>query len=80
MQLGNVDRCRALHEKHVEWAPSSAAAWLKFAELESGLGEAARARALFELAAGQALLDMPEALWKGYIDFEIAQARGLTGV
>lgn len=73
MQLGNIDRCRALYEKYVEWAPSSAKAWLKFAELESQLGEAARARALFELAVGQPLLDMPEALWKGYIDFEIEQ-------
>lgn len=73
MQLGNMDRCRALYEKYVEWAPSSATAWLKFAELESQLGESARARALFELAVGQPLLDMPEALWKGYIDFEIEQ-------
>ncbi|GBF94687.1 hypothetical protein Rsub_07423 [Raphidocelis subcapitata] len=73
MQLGNIDRCRALYEKYVEWAPSSATAWLKFAELESQLGEAARARALFELAVSQPLLDMPEALWKGYIDFEIEQ-------
>ena len=36
-------------------------------------GELERARALFELGIGQALLDMPELLWKAYIDFEIAE-------
>jgi hypothetical protein len=30
-------------------------------------------RALYELAIAQPLLDMPELLWKGYIDFEISQ-------
>ena len=28
---------------------------------------------MFELGIGQALLDMPELLWKAYIDFEIAE-------
>jgi hypothetical protein len=37
------------------------------------LSEAGRARALYELAISQPVLDMPEALWKAYIDFEIAQ-------
>lgn len=37
------------------------------------LGESQRARALYELAISQPILDMPEALWKGYIDFEIGQ-------
>ena len=32
-----------------------------------------RARAIFELAIGQPKLDMPEVLWKAYIDFEIEQ-------
>jgi hypothetical protein len=39
------------------------------------LSEAGRARALYELAISQPVLDMPEALWKAYIDFEIAQVR-----
>jgi crooked neck len=43
----------------------------KFAELESSLSENDRARAIFELAVGQPSLDMPEVLWKTYIDFEI---------
>jgi len=46
---------------------------VKYTELEHSLGELERARALFELAAGQPLLDMPELLWKSYIDFEIAE-------
>jgi hypothetical protein len=36
----------------------------RFAELERTLGEAARARAIYELAIAQPVLDMPEALWK----------------
>jgi hypothetical protein len=45
----------------------------RYAELEVMLSEAGRARALYELAISQPVLDMPEALWKAYIDFEIAQ-------
>ncbi|WIA20033.1 hypothetical protein OEZ85_005900 [Tetradesmus obliquus] len=73
MTLGNIDRCRTLYEKYLEWNPANASAWLKYAELEVALAEAGRARALFELAISQPVLDMPEALWKAYIDFEIAQ-------
>lgn len=71
-------RCRILYEKYLEWGPSNAAAWLRYAEFEAALGEAGRARALYELAISQPLLDMPEALWKGYIDFEISQVRRPT--
>ena len=82
LALGNVDRCRKLYEKHLEFNPTYAAAWGQFAELETALGEAERARALYEIAISQPELDMPETLWKGYIDFEIAEgsrerARGL---
>jgi hypothetical protein len=35
------------------------------------VGEDERARAIYELAVGQPVLDMPEALWKAFIDFEI---------
>lgn len=30
-------------------------------------------RAIFELATSQSELDMPELLWKAYIDFEITE-------
>ena len=71
LALGNIDRCRTLYEKHLEFNPASASAWGQFAELETALEETERARALFEIAISQPELDMPEALWKAYIDFEI---------
>ena len=46
---------------------------LQYAELETILGDADRARAIFELAIAQPKLDMPEVLWKAYVDFEIEQ-------
>ena len=73
LQLGNMDRCRAIYEKYLQYDPSAVGAWVKYTELEHSLGELERARALFELAVGQPLLDMPELLWKSYIDFEIAE-------
>lgn len=79
MQLGNVDRCRTLYEKYLEWDPANGAAWLKYAELEQMLGESDRARALYELAIHRPALDMPEAVWKGYIDFEIGQGSREAG-
>lgn len=36
-------------------------------------GESERARAIYELAISQSVLDMPEVVWKAYIDFEIAE-------
>lgn len=45
----------------------------RFAELEVMLAEANRARGLYELAIQQPVLDMPEAVWKAYIDFEISE-------
>jgi len=46
---------------------------LQYCELETILGDMDRGRAIFELAIGQPKLDMPEVLWKAYIDFEIEQ-------
>ncbi|PIA63484.1 hypothetical protein AQUCO_00201081v1 [Aquilegia coerulea] len=73
LQLGNVNRCRTLYEKYLEWAPQNCSAWIKFAQLEKSLSETQRARAIFELSVAQAALDMPELLWKEYIDFEISE-------
>ena len=64
LQLGNFDRCRKLYDKYLEWRPENCRAWCRFAELEKSLGEAARCRAIFELAITQPVLDMPEILWK----------------
>ncbi|XP_057741481.1 uncharacterized protein LOC130960156 [Arachis stenosperma] len=73
LQLGNIDRCRKLYEKYLEWSPQNCYAWSKYAELERSLSETDRARAIFELAIAQPALDMPELLWKAYIDFETAE-------
>lgn len=64
VQLGNMDRCRKLYEKYLEWAPENCYAWIKYAELEQSLSETERTRAIYELAIAQPALDMPELLWK----------------
>ncbi|KAL9630702.1 MAG: hypothetical protein Q9164_006285 [Protoblastenia rupestris] len=70
LKLFEFIRCRTLYEKQIEWNPANCSAWIKFAELERGLDDLDRARAIFELAVRQPVLDMPELLWKSYIDFE----------
>lgn len=63
-------RCRTLYEKQIEWSPPTSQAWISFSELERGLDDTERARAIFELAVEQPVLDMPELVWKNFIDFE----------
>jgi crooked neck len=58
IQLREFDRCRILYEKFLEFGPSNCITWMKFAELESLLGDTDRARAIFELAINQPRLDM----------------------
>lgn len=70
LKLFEFVRCRTLYEKHIEWNPANCQAWIKFSELERGLDDLERTRAIFELAIQQPMLDMPELLWKAYIDFE----------
>ena len=70
LKLFEFVRCRTLYEKHIEYNPANCQAWIKFSELERGLDDLDRARAIFELAVSQPTLDMPELLWKAYIDFE----------
>ena len=73
LQLGEVERCRALYGKFLEWNEANVAAWTAFAELEASLGELERCRAIYDLAIAQPALDMPEQLWRAYIDFEREQ-------
>jgi crooked neck len=75
LQLGCVDRCRALYAKWLAFSPEAVATWVRFAQLERSLGEGERATALFELAVQQAVLDAPEVLWKAYIDAQIADGQ-----
>ena len=70
LKLFEFLRCRTLYEKYLSWSPASCQAWISFAELERGLEDLDRARAIYELAVQQPVLDMPELLWKSYIDFE----------
>jgi crooked neck len=70
LQLGNIDRCRTIYEKFIETHPDNASAWIKYAELERSLDEQERCRAIFETAISQPI-DMPEQLWKAYINYEI---------
>ena len=69
-QMFEFLRCRTLFEKQIEWNPSNSQAWIQFAELEQTLDDVERARAIFELGIDQSTLDMPELVWKSYIDFE----------
>jgi crooked neck len=73
IQLREFDRCRILYEKFLEFNQENCLVWMKFAELETLLGDVERARAIYELAVSQPRLDMPELLWKSFIDFEVSQ-------
>ena len=72
-KLGNIDRVRTLFEKWLKVFPHDCTAWCKYAEAEDLLEESERARAIYEVAVQQPLLDMPELVWKAFIDFEIAE-------
>lgn len=76
MALGEVDRARALYGNYLKAMPHNCRAWAKYADLEKSLGESERCRAIFKLAVEQPALDMPELLWKGFIDFEIEEGEG----
>ena len=65
--------------KCLEAFPSDCGVWAQFAALEGSVGETERSRAVFELAIRQPVLDMPETLWKAYIDFEVGWLVGWSG-
>ena len=74
MQLREFDRCRTLYEKFLDYEPTNSYAWISYAELEKLLDDVNRVRAIYELAIGNpAGLDIPEAVWKAYIDFEVSE-------
>ncbi|KAI9290909.1 TPR-like protein [Neoconidiobolus thromboides FSU 785] len=68
--LREFDRVRTLYSKFLEFEPSLCSTWINATELEKGLLDLDRCRAIFELAISLPNLDMPELLWKAYIDFE----------
>mmetsp|Transcript_55983 Transcript_55983/g.133393 ORF Transcript_55983/g.133393 Transcript_55983/m.133393 type:complete len:671 (-) Transcript_55983:41-2053(-) len=73
MKLGNVDRCRKVYEKFLEHHTHNPKAWTAYIDLEESVGELERARALCDMATQQEKMDMPELVWKRYIDLEVAQ-------
>lgn len=74
LKLGNIDRCRKLYERYLEWSPENFYSWRNYAEFEMSLAETERARAIFQLAISQPALDMPELLWKVKI-FNLIQSK-----
>lgn len=74
IEVREFDRCRILYEKFLSFSPERSTTWVKFAELECILGDVDRARAIYEIAINQPQLDMPEVVWKSYIDFEMQES------
>jgi len=73
LQLVEFDRCRQLYTGYLKYNSSNCNAWKTFAEMETGAQEFERTRGIYELAIEQETLDMPEVIWKSYIDFEMSQ-------
>ena len=71
-KLGDFDRCRKIYEKQIEVYPDNCSTWIEYAEFEAQLEEHERARGIFEVAINRPNLDMPENVWKSYIDMEIS--------
>ncbi|KAI8824748.1 hypothetical protein BJ741DRAFT_632745 [Chytriomyces cf. hyalinus JEL632] len=73
LKLQEVDRVRTLYEKYLSWNAGNSAAWVRYAHVEHSVGDMDRCRGIFEIAIGQEALEMPEILWKAYIDVEIEE-------
>lgn len=69
--LLNFDNCRKIYAKWIEHFPESGKAYISFAQFEAQLEEFERASAIFGLAIDSEALDLPELVWKAFIDFEI---------
>jgi len=70
MQLTNFDRCRMIYGKYLETFPDKPQIWVDFAEMENVLQEHDRCRQIYQSAINLPVLNMPEVVWKAYIDFE----------
>ncbi|KAJ1832564.1 NineTeen Complex (NTC) component, partial [Coemansia sp. RSA 2703] len=70
LELREFARVRTLYAKQLKYDATCCATWIDFARLEDALGEPDRCRALYNAAVEQPTLDMPEVLWKAFVDFE----------
>eukprot|EP00916_Digyalum_oweni_P003553 GHVL01006383.1.p2 GENE.GHVL01006383.1~~GHVL01006383.1.p2 ORF type:complete len:354 (+),score=63.92 GHVL01006383.1:1014-2075(+) len=71
LQLGNIERARKICLKWIEVEPQNHKSWLKLVELENSVDELDRARGALELALELDTSDIPENIWRYYIDLEI---------
>lgn len=70
-KLVNMDRVRTIYTKYIEMFPDNPDPYIAWAELEKSLPEIERYKAIFELAIDHPTMNMPEKVWKAYIDNEI---------
>lgn len=68
LQLANIDRARILYQRFIEIFPDNPIPWIKFAEFENDLEEYERSEMIFELALQNNQMNMPETIWRAYID------------
>lgn len=54
LQLGNIERCRTLYQKYIEWAPANAGAWGRW------VGGGARVQGGRRLGAGAWVCGSPQ--------------------
>lgn len=73
LSLKEFDRARKIYERALDWDPANSRIWIRFAELERELFDCERARAIYALGIQQAAMEMPEVLWKSFIDFEFEE-------
>jgi crooked neck len=71
VNLKEADNARNLYQKWLELYPDDTEGWIDYATFEKKLVEHVRVRGILDLAITQEVLDMPEKVWKFYIDFEI---------
>ncbi|ODQ68583.1 Pre-mRNA-splicing factor CLF1 [Nadsonia fulvescens var. elongata DSM 6958] len=70
VKLKEFDRVRKLYEKYLQTYPELSDAWIEYGTLEQQLGDEERARAILALAISQPEMEMPELVWKRFIEFE----------
>ena len=69
LQLREFGRCRKFYEKFLEFGPENCTSWMKFAELETILGDVERHWAIYELAFSQLQSLMNDIQFGLYLSF-----------